>query len=144
LEDVAAENPDFAGDATVSRGLAYGDLDNDGGCDIVISDIDSRLRVFRNICQSPGRWLLVRAVDPALQRDAYGAEIYVQAEGRTWMRWINPGSSYMSSNDPRAHFGLGALEAYQSLRVVWPDGSEEVFSGGKTNRIVTVQRGDGS
>ena len=70
---------------------------------------------------------MVRAVDPELNRDAYGAEVYVQAGERRWMRWINPGYSYLCSNDVRAHFGLGDVTKIDTIRVVWPDGETHVI-----------------
>ena len=88
--------------------------------------------------------MLVRAVDPQLKRDAYGAEVYLTHGNQTVMRWINPGYSYLCSNDPRAHFGLGVAEQIDALRVIWPDGAEEVFAGGAVNRIVTLRRGEGN
>jgi hypothetical protein len=89
--------------------------------------------------------LLVRAIDPNLKRDAYGAEIYVEAGAHRLMRWINPGYSYLSSNDPRAHFGLPAdVDRIDRIRVIWPDGSEETFPGGSLGREVTLRRGEGT
>jgi hypothetical protein len=87
---------------------------------------------------------LVRAIDPALQRDAYGAEIYLTVGDRKRLQWINPGYSYLCTNDPRAHFGLGAGDRYDDLTVVWPDGTEERFGSGSADRIVEVQRGEGA
>ena len=59
------------------------------------------------------------------------------------MRWINPGYSYLCSNDPRAHFGLGSSATYDQIIVVWPDGAAERFAGGDADREVTLRRGDG-
>ena len=59
------------------------------------------------------------------------------------MRWINPGYSYLSSNDPRAHFGLGEKVTIDSIEVIWPDGSKETFPGPAVDQYVTVRRGDG-
>jgi hypothetical protein len=87
---------------------------------------------------------MVRAVDPALGgRDAYGAEVTVRAGGRSWRRWLNPGYSYLCSNDPRAHFGLGPAEQVDSLQVIWPDGSEEVFPGRRADQAVVLSKGTG-
>jgi hypothetical protein len=59
------------------------------------------------------------------------------------MRWVNPGSSYLCSNDPRAHFGLGRAAQVDAVRVVWPDGAEELFPGGAADRSVVVRKGEG-
>ena len=97
----------FCGTPGVSRGLACGDVDGDGALDLLVTTVAGPARLYRNVAPDRGHWLLVRAVDPALHRDAYGAEVTVEAGDRRCGRWINPGTSYLCSNDPRAHFGLG-------------------------------------
>jgi hypothetical protein len=98
---------------------------------------------LRNIAPQRGHWLMVRAVDPDLKRDAIGAEVRVQAGTRRWQRLIQPAYSYMCSNDPRAHFGLGAVDKIEALEVLWPDGSLERFPCASVDRVVEVQRGKG-
>ncbi len=86
----------------MSRGLAWGDLDNDGAVDLLVTTIAGPARLYRNVAPKKGHWLMVRAIDPALGgRDALGAEITVVADGRRWLGWINAASSYLCSNDPR-------------------------------------------
>jgi hypothetical protein len=87
---------------------------------------------------------MIRALDPALGgRDAYGAEISIQAGGRRWSRWINPGYSFECSNDPRAHFGVGKATRVDDIQVIWPDGNEEVFPGAAADQVVVLRRGEG-
>jgi hypothetical protein len=143
FRDVSDFNAPFCGTPAVSRALVSGDIDNDGALDLLVTAIAGPARLYRNVAPKRGHWLLVRAVDPALKRDAYGAEITVEAGGRRWMRWINPGSSYLCSNDPRAHFGLGAAQRVDSIQVVWPDGSEETFPGRAADQLVVLRRGEG-
>jgi hypothetical protein len=144
FRDVSAANPDFCGLAAVGRGLACGDLDNDGAPDLVVMNAGSATRLFRNVAPRRGRWLAVRAIDPALGgRDAYGAEIIVEAGGRKWWRLAQPGYSYLTSNDPRVHFGLGQISSVDRLRVFWPDGTEEIFPGGDPDRLVVLHKGAG-
>jgi hypothetical protein len=144
FRDVSRGNPSFCGTPNIARGLAAGDLNGDGGLDLVLTTVAGRARVFRNVAPARGHWLLVRAFDPRLQRDAYGAEVIVEAGGRRFTRLINPAESYQSSSDPRAHFGLGAeAAAFETIRVRWPDGLEEVFPGGRADRAVTLRRGGG-
>ena len=143
LTDVSEENPVFCGEAHVSRGLACGDLDNDGGLDLVVTTIAGPVAVYRNVHPNRGHWLGVRATDPNLNRDAIGAEIYVTFGEKRSMRWINPGYSYLCSNDHRAHFGLGDAREYQHIKVIWPDGSEESFPGGIADRYVEIKKGGG-
>jgi hypothetical protein len=143
FRDLSRANRPFCGSPAVGRGLAWGDLDGDGAVDLVVTSVAGPARVFRNVAPKKGHWLLVRALDPALHRDAYGAEITVRAGARRWLGLVNPGSSYLCSNDPRAHFGLGPAAAVDALDVVWPDGTEESFPGGPADRVVVLRKGEG-
>jgi hypothetical protein len=143
FRDISEKNNPLCAVPNVARGLAVGDLDGDGALDLVITTIGNRARVFRNVARNRGHWLIVRAFDPRLNRDAYGAEIVVEAGGRRLLRIVNPGDSYQSSSDPRAHFGLGAATSYDSIHVLWPDGLREVFPGGEANRVLSLERGRG-
>lgn len=141
---IAAANPDFCAVPNVARGLAAGDVFNDGGTALLLTTVGDRARLFRDIAPRRGHWLTIRAIDPALGgRDAYGARITLTASGRKFVNWINPGSSYLSSNDPRAHFGLGNANHVDSLQVLWPDGSEENFILGVIDRVIAIHKGDG-
>jgi hypothetical protein len=134
----------LCGRATVARGLACGDVDGDGALDLLVTAVAEPARLYRNVAPRRGHWLMVRAVDPALGgRDAYGAEVTVRAGDRSWRRWLNPGYSYLCSNDPRAHFGLGSAGHVDLLQVIWPDGSEEVFPGRPADQAVVLRKGEG-
>jgi hypothetical protein len=143
FRDVSERNADFSAGVFVGRGLACGDVNNDGKLDVLVNRTAASARLFMNVSANAGHWLIVRAVDPALRRDAYGARVRVQAGQRSFVRCINPGYSFLSSNDPRAHFGLGAAAEYDRVHVIWPDGSEEWFPAGRTNRVLVLRRGDG-
>lgn len=143
FRDVSAANRPFSAEPGISRGLACADLDNDGGLDLVVTRVAAPASVYRNVAASRGHWLMVRAIDPALNRDAIGAEIHIRAGPSSRMNWINPGYSYLCSNDPRAHFGLGSADRYDGVTVVWPDGVEETFPGGEANRQIVLRRGEG-
>ena len=126
----------------VSRGLAVGDLDGDGDLDLLSSNADNTLRVYRNDAPAPDRhWLAV--VARTAGRDAIGARVVVRAAGRSWVGAILPGQSYMSSHEPVAHFGLGEIDRFERIEVTWPDGSEEAFTGSVADRRVVVQQGEG-
>ncbi len=142
--NVSSANPAFSSQYHVGRGLACGDIDNDGGIDLLVTSIAGPAKIFRNMAPNRGHWLTLRAVDPALGgRDAYGTQITVTAAGRERVTWINPAYSYASSNDPRAHLGLGSANRVDEIRVRWPDGDEEVFPGIEPDRQITLMKGAG-
>jgi hypothetical protein len=144
FRDISADNDALCGTLRIGRGLACGDLDGDGALDLVVNNLAGPARVYRNVTPRRGHWLLLRVVDPALGgRDAYGAEVTVRAGGRRWKRWVNPAYSYLCSNDPRAHFGLGSAERVDAIEVLWPDGTEEYFPGQPVDRLVLLRKGAG-
>ena len=103
----------------------------------------AKAQLLRNIAPTRGHWLIVRALDPALKRDAYGAEVTVYAGQQKWVQWINPGYSYLCSSDPRAHFGLGSHDALDRIDVIWPDGDVERFAGTKADQVLVLEKGRG-
>ena len=143
FDDLSPDNPALCGTPNVARGLACGDIDGDGALDLLVTTAGGRARLYRNIALGRGHWLMVRALDPALRRDAYGASIRVKAGNSTWLRDVNPGSSYLCSNDPRTHFGLGTARRVTSIEVVWPNGDREQFDGCATDQAIEVRKGEG-
>src|SRR5262249_15787713 len=144
FRDISPQNAPFCGTAWVARGLACGDVDGDGALDLLVTTVAGPARLYRNVPPKRGHWLMVRAIDPALKRDAYGAEITVYAGERRWQSWINPGYSYACSNDARAHFGLGQAGRVDRIQVIWPDGAQEHFPGCAVDQQVVLRKGQGS
>jgi hypothetical protein len=139
----------FAGAGAVARGLLSADLDDDGGLDLIVTSVAGPARLYRNVAPR-GHWLSVRAWDGQRRRDAYGAVVTVRGEDKKWVRWLNPGRSYLCSNDPRGHFGLGAVERIESVEIAWPDGTREAFrrlASGQpftVDRAITLSKGEGT
>jgi hypothetical protein len=144
FHDISPANDAFCGRPGVFRGLACGDIDNDGGLDLLVTSIAGPARLFKNIASPRGHWLRVRALDPELHRDAYGAEVTVKAGDRRWKRWLNPGYSFLCSNDPRLHFGLGQADHVQVIEVIWPNGDVEEFRDFKVDRAIELRKGSGA
>jgi enediyne biosynthesis protein E4 len=143
FRDVSEQNAPFCATPNVARGLAMADFYGGGGLDLLITTVAGRARLFRNVAPQRGHWLLIRAIDPSVRRDAYGAEIKVHAQGRSWVRWINPGTSFLCSNDVRAHFGLGGAQRADAIEVLWPDGTLEQFDGCAADRSLELKKGSG-
>ena len=145
LDNEESRTADFRERIEVSRGLSWGDVDNDGDIDLLVTNAGGRARLYRNEFSKQGNWLMIRAVDPSLQRDSIGARVLVQAGSRQFEREVNPSSSYLSSHDLRVHFGLGDAPHYDKIIVHWPGSgrSLEVFPGGEANRMLLLTRGTG-
>ncbi|HZT80288.1 MAG TPA: CRTAC1 family protein, partial [Gemmataceae bacterium] len=145
FRDLSEDNAPLCGTPNVARGLAVGDVDGDGALDLLVTTAAGPARLFRNVAPDRGHWLLVRALDPELKRDAYGAEVTVWAGGRRWVSAVNPGQSYLCGNDPRAHFGLGEAAWVDRIEVRWPDrnGTREQFAGRAADQAVTLRKGEG-
>ena len=141
--NVSAQSGAFASYIANSRGLAFGDIDNDGDVDLLMTNCGGPAHLFRNDYEGGAHWLLIRAYDPALKRDAVGSRVTVIAQGKRITRFVQPAYSYLSSSDPRLHFGLANTSRLDSIEVVWPDGSEETFTGMNADQILTLQKGKG-
>ena len=126
-----------------SRAAAFGDVDNDGGIDVLIANRDAAPHLLRNVVPRRGHWLSARVLDEH-GRDAFGAEVTVTAASRAIRRTVRAAYSYMSSNDPRVHVGLGAATRVESVEVRWPGSPAlETFGPFEADRVVTIRRRSG-
>ena len=132
--------PEFT-DHRVSRGLALGDLDNDGRLDLVINALDGSPQVLHNQLPSPGNWLLVKLEGRGKLTDGIGAIITVKSGELTMMRLVRSGTSYLSQEDMRQHFGLGSAAKADSVEVLWPDGTTTSRKDVAANQILEVRQG---
>jgi hypothetical protein len=124
-----------------SRGAAFGDYDNDGDIDVLISNIDDRPTLLRNDT-SGGRWITMRLVGVKSNRDAIGAKVAVIAGGRRQIAEVRAGGSYVSHNDMRLHFGLRDEDAAE-VEIRWPSGLVERVDGLEANRFYEAREGSG-
>jgi enediyne biosynthesis protein E4 len=124
----------------VSRGLAVGDLDNDGRLDVVINDLDGSPQILHNEIAGAGNWLIVKLRGRGLNTGAVGAVVTTKGGGVTRKRLVQSGSSYISQEDKRLHFGLGKAGEADSLEVLWPDGTSTTLENVKANQLLEVQQ----
>jgi len=134
--------PAFAVDR-VSRGLAVGDIDNDGDLDLLVSNNGQDAELLRNDGGNRANALLVRLKGAGRNTEAIGARVRLTSGSRAQIRDIKAGSSYMSQNDLRAHFGLGTASRADRIEVIWPDGRMESAADVPANQIVTIEEGKG-
>jgi enediyne biosynthesis protein E4 len=141
FEEVGAQLGAVFTEPRVSRGLAVGDLDDDGRLDVVVNDLDGAPQVLRNETQGGGHWLRVRLHGKAPNTDAIGAVVTVTAGGRTQSRIVRSGTSYISQDDMRAHFGLGAAGELHVVEVTWPDGTKSKREHVKADQQLELSQG---
>jgi hypothetical protein len=123
-----------------SRAAVFGDIDNDGGVDIVVVNRDGHPYLLHNVVKARGHWLTMHVVDEH-GRDAIGAQVTMKVGGRTIRRDVRAAYSYLASNDPRVHVGLGAETTARDVTVRWPDGTSQSFGDQPADRITTLRRG---
>ena len=144
FEDVsAAVGPAFAEPLT-SRGAAFGDVDNDGDVDVLVTNNAGPAQLLINLVGQERAWIGLRAVEPGPDRDALGSLVEVRlGVGRSLVRRVRTARSYASSSDPRVIFGLGDAEGVAEVRVRWLGGLEESFGPLPIRRYHTLRRGEG-
>ena len=139
FDEVAPEAAPVLAEERVSRGLAVGDLDNDGRLDVVINDLDGSPQVLHNEMARAGHWLLVKLGGKGLNTDAVGAEVVAKAGKLRLRRLVQSGTGYLSQDDMRLHFGLGAETKVDSLEVRWPDGSTTRMENVEADRLLEIR-----
>ena len=125
-----------------SRAAAFGDVDNDGGVDVLVVNRDARAYLLYNIVSERGNWLAFRVLNQH-GSDAIGARVSFEVGNEKKWREVRTAYSYLAANDPRPHFGLGAGTRVSGVAVRWPDGQRENFGAFAANQIITLQRGNG-
>ena len=143
--ETSREGGDAFARAEVGRGVAFGDLDNDGDVDIVVANNNGPVRLLRNRAGSERAWLQVSLRIDGPNRDGNGSLVRVQRPGQpSQVRRVRTDGSYLAANDPRLHFGLGDSDAPVTVTVDWLGGGSEEWTIDKVRQRVTLKRGTGT
>lgn len=142
--DISAEAGPGITTPASARGLAIGDLWNDGQLSAVLSNMNSAPSLLVNRVNSANHWVAFRAIGVKSNRDGIGARITLKAGGRIQVNEVRSGSSYSSNNDMRVHFGLGATDKIDYVEVRWPSGLMERFGSVSADSIHDLKEGAGS
>ena len=143
FKDVSAQSGPAFGISAVDRGLAAGDIDNDGDLDLLATSNGGSAALLRNDGGNRGNALLVRLAGTMSNRDGVGARLRATAGPRTQVKELTSGSSYLSQNDARVHIGLGSAAVVDRLEIRWPSGRTETLQTVSANQIIMVREGDG-
>jgi hypothetical protein len=136
--DVSAESGDVFRKPWVGRGLAIGDIDNDGRIDAVVTTNDGPAHILHNETSSSNHWLSLFLVGHKSNRDAIGAEVRLRTAQGEQFAVVSTAGSYLSSSDKRVHFGLGSEVTAQSVEIRWPSGTIQKLKNVKGDQILRV------
>jgi hypothetical protein len=129
--------------AASSRGLAVGDLWNDGKMSVVLSNMNAAPSLLVNQIRSANHWVAIRTIGTKSNRDGIGARIRVHTATRVLVDEVRSGSSFDSNNDMRVHFGLGSAAKIEWVEIWWPSGLMERFAKLPVDQIHTLKEGSG-
>ncbi len=136
--DISAQAGEIFKKAWVGRGLAIGDIDNDGRLDAVVTTNDGGLHVLHNATQNKNHWLTLELVGHHSNRDAIGAEVKLVTTKSTQWATVTTAGSYLSSSDKRVHFGLGSETAARSIEIQWPSGIRQILNDVRGDQILKI------
>ena len=124
---------------TVSRGACFADYDNDGKVDAFVVNLGAPAILLHNVSQNNNHWLTVKLKGKKSNRDGIGARLELLSAGRKQIAERVAGSSYLSQDDGRVHFGLGAANKAEKLTIRWPSGEEQILENVAADRVLTVE-----
>jgi hypothetical protein len=133
--------PDFSSKKATHRGGAFGDLDNDGRVDAIVTALDERVEVWRNVSPTSNHWLAIRAVGAKTSRDAVGTEITLTTPSGVRHGHVNGAVGYGSASDIRVHFGLGKDATVTRLELRWPSGTRQVLEHVAADQVLVIREG---
>jgi hypothetical protein len=126
-----------------SRGAAFGDFDNDGDVDVVVVNMNEPPSLLRNDCHTKNNWIKIKCIGTKSNRTAIGARVRVVTGSHSQINEVMSGSSYVSQNDLRLHFGLGKVRKLDLIEVRWPLGLVESFKNIEANQLLVLEESKG-
>jgi hypothetical protein len=140
FENVTSQAGSALQSAAAHRGCAFGDLNNDGRIDVVVSAIGEPAKVFYNVCSPENHWILIRLQGTKSNRDGIGAKIKITSEsGQVQYNHVTTAVGYASASDKRVHFGLGAARRIREIEIRWPSGHTQLLKDIAPDQILMVK-----
>jgi hypothetical protein len=122
------------------RGVAFGDLFNDGCVDAVVTVLNAPVKLLRNTCNAGNHWIALKLVGTKSNRMGIGAQIHITSDdGRQQWNEVTTAVGYTSSSDDRVHFGLAGSKRLKEIDIRWPSGVHQVLHDVSTNQILTIE-----
>jgi enediyne biosynthesis protein E4 len=129
---------EFATKRATHRGAAFGDLDNDGRIDVLVTALDEGIELWRNVSPAPSHWLAVRTIGTRSNRDGIGARLVLTTPSGSRHSHVNTAVGYGGASDVRVHFGLGPDTTISQLEILWPSGARQLLENVAVDQVVTV------
>ena len=139
FEDISANAGEAIASRHSARGLAVGDIDNDGTLEVLVNNQNEPPSLWKQAGRAAGHWLLIKLAGSRSNRSAIGARVMVSAAGHVQTDELRSGGSYLSQNDMRLHFGLGSATRADSITVRWPSGEKTVLKDVAADRVLTIR-----
>ena len=137
--EVSVEYGEYFRKALVGRGACFGDYDNDGDIDVFIVNLHDRGVLLRNSGGPANNWLHIQLVGTSSNRDGIGTKVNLTAGGKTQVAQRKGAAGYLSSNDPRLHFGLGPNSVVDRIELIWPSGIVQVLEQVQAGQILVIE-----
>ena len=139
FSDVSRDAGPVLSQRTVARGACFADYDNDGKVDAFLVNLGAKGTLLHNVSSNTGHWLAIKLQGTKSNRDGIGARVEVFAGANRWTQERVADSGYMSQNEARLHFGLGAATSVDKVIVHWPSGREQTLERQEVDRVLTVE-----
>jgi hypothetical protein len=139
FEDVSRQAGAVMDVKTVSRGACFADYDNDGKMDAFVVNLGARGTLLHNVSKNDNHWIAIKLKSKKSNRDGIGARLELTAGGKKQVAERFAGSSYLSQDDDRVHFGLGSTTKIDKLTIKWPSGKEQTLQNLKVDHVLLVE-----